>query len=358
MATTPKSNHYALILCGGSGPRLWPISDTSHPKPFLKIYSHKTLLEETYNRLTKTISPQNIYIISNEKYKSKLSKYKNVILEPEKKNTAMAILYACSIISKINPDAIISSFPADHYISKLDIFHTQLETAKKIALNSDKIVTFGVTPSSPNTSYGYIQIDKKNDQHYSVKKFIEKPDIKTVIQLITKKSLWNSGIYTFKISTLIEEFKKLQPDYYQLYQKISSSKITDIYKKSNNLSLDKAISEKTNSLVCIPVKFIWNDIGQWNTIHQQLPKTGKNFSILDPETNFLETNSSNCLISSTPKKLVGLVGVNNLAIIDTPEALLVCSIDKNDSWNVRDLVTKIVSSEKTKKYFLKNKNDK
>lgn len=358
MATTPRSNHYALILCGGSGPRLWPISDTSHPKPFLKIYSKKTLLEETYSRLTKTIPPQNIYVISNKKYKSKLAKYPNLILEPEKKNTAMAILYGCSIISQINPNAIISSFPADHYISKLDIFHSQLQAMKELASNSDKIVTLGISPTSPNTSYGYIQIDKKIDNHYLVKKFIEKPDTKTATQLIIKKSFWNSGIYTFKISTLIEELKKLQPDYYQLYQKISSSNIIDIYKKSNNLSIDNAISEKSNNLVCLPAKFIWNDIGQWNTIHQQLPKIGNNFSILNPQTNFLETNSSNCLVSGTSTKLIGLVGVNNLAIIDTPEALLVCSIDKNDSSHVRDLVTKIVSSQKTKKYFLKNKHDK
>jgi len=358
MATTPRSNYFALILCGGSGPRLWPLSTNSHPKPFLKLYSNNTLLEETYNRLTKIIPLQNIFIVSNKNYKSKLAKYPNLILEPEKRNTAMAILYGCSVISKINPQAIISSFPADHYISKLDIFHIQLKTVKKLAQTSNKIITLGITPFEPNTSYGYIQIDKKNGNYYSVKNFIEKPDSNTAIKLISQKSFWNSGIYTFKLSTLIDEFKKLQPDYYQLYLNISSNNIVDVYKKSNNLSIDNAISEKSNNLICLPAKFIWNDIGQWKTIHQQLPKIGNNFSTLNSQTNFLEINSSNCLISGSPKKLIGLVGVNNLAIIDTPEALLVCNIDKNNSQNVRDLVLKILSSNKTKKYFLKNEHDK
>lgn len=357
--------HYILILCGGTGPRLWPLSRKHNPKQFLSLFSKDSILEQTIKRAQRTVDTENIYIVSTGNYLNKIIKIaqkfnltKNIIIEPDKKNTALAILYATTRIKQIDPNAIISTLPSDHYIKNILRFKQSLNKAKRVAWQTGTIVTIGIKATGPNPSYGYISTKKKIEDYYTVSKFIEKPNPKRAQKLIEQGSHWNSGIYTFNISTLISEFEKLQPEYFKIFKKLEQNldypkKISQIYKESPDLPIDRAISEKSSKMTMLPATFDWSDIGEWKAIFLNSNKTKDNLAILDSKTQFLSTNSQNCLISGTDEKLIGLVGVDNLAIIDTPDALLVCNLDS--SFNVRDLVSLMVKHKKYKSYFLGKK---
>jgi mannose-1-phosphate guanylyltransferase len=354
--------HYIFILCGGTGPRLWPLSRKNNPKQFLSLIDKQSILEDTIKRAQRVVDTQNIYIVSNKSYFDKIVKIaknfdltKNIILEPEKKNTATAILYAVAKVKQKDPDAIISTLPSDHYIKNVARFKQNLNQAKMVAQSTNTIVTIGIKPTKPDSSYGYITVDQKIDDYFHVSKFTEKPDLITAKKLIDHNSYWNSGTYTFSISTIISEFEKLQPEYFQLFKDFEKNldypnKIEKLYQQSPDLSIDKAISEKSSKLSMVVATFDWSDIGEWETIFQTLPKKKDNNAVLNSKTQFLNVNSKNCLISGLDKKLIGLVGVDNLAIIDTPDGLLVCNL--NSSFNVRDLVSLIIKNKRYKKYFL------
>jgi len=362
MATT--SNHFIVILCGGTGPRLWPLSSANQPKQFLSLLSNKTLLEQTYSRCRKIVPAKNIFIVSNQRYQSKIDNIfkksiskSNLIYEPAKKNTATAILLAISHIQKINPQAVITTTPADHYIKRTLSFKKTILRATKLSQRYHQIITIGIKPSFPNISYGYIIPQLKNQSFSHVNLFIEKPDKDTALNLIKKGGFWNSGIYTFTIEDMISEFEKLQPEYFSLYQQLlqidlnNLAKVTSIYKKSPELPIDRAISEKSDRMSIIPATFDWSDIGEWKTIKQKSAADSSSNSVINNQTEFLAFNSKNCLVNGPKGKLIGLVGVDNLAIIDTPNGLLVCSLDQ--SYYVRDLVGQMVKNKKYKNYFLK-----
>lgn len=360
------SNHFAIILCGGTGPRLWPLSRVDHPKQFLKLFSENSILKDTFLRIKRIVPQENIFVVSNQKYANlirqdlgRLVRDENIISEPEKKNTAMAILYASTHIYQRNPDATITSFPSDHFISHLTNFDKDIKKATRLAQNGS-IVTIGIKPNSPSTSFGYIILDPKDKE--KVKTFIEKPNLSEAEKLISQNNcFWNSGIYTFKTSTLISEFQQHSKEYVPLYRKLLDNInrpqiIKKIYSLSPSLPIDTAISEKSHNMKMIKASFTWNDIGEWKSIYQELSKTGNNLALLSKDQKLVEINSKNCLISSQSQKLIGLVDIENLAIIDTPDALLVCNIATDGSFRVRDLVGKIVAHPKIKHYFT-GKND-
>jgi mannose-1-phosphate guanylyltransferase len=359
-----KTKHYIIILCGGTGPRLWPLSRVDRPKQFLNLFSENSLIKETFLRAKRIVPAENIYIVTNVKYFSLIKKnlrglvdVQNILSEPQKKNTAMAILYATAVISQKDPQAIIASFPSDHFISQLGKFDQDIKKSF-ISAQNNVIVTLGIKPTSPSSSFGYIQVNSQKQ----VQSFIEKPNVTLAQKLIQKNNCyWNSGIYVFSANTLINEFKLHSKEYIPLYNKVQESLehpkiIQKIYSLSPSLAIDVAISEKSKNMILIPATFNWNDIGEWKSIYQELPKTGNNFALLPKEVKFLEVNSKNCLISADSKKMIGLVDINNLAIIDTPDALLICNIANEGSFHVRDLVGKIVQNLKFKHFFT-GKND-
>lgn len=359
MVKKTKNSHFIVILCGGTGPRLWPLSRVERPKQFLNLFSENSLVKETFLRAKRIVPVQNIYLVTNIKYEKQirenlkgLALSQNILAEPEKKNTAMALIYASAIISQKDPDATVTSFPSDHFISQLVKFDRDIK--KSFTLAKERvIITFGIRPNSPSPSFGYILINPKNQ----VTEFIEKPSSTDAQKLIKKNNcFWNSGIYTFKINTLLEEFKLYTKDYLPLYNKLLDNLdhpkvIQKIYSLSPSLAIDVAISEKSQKLVLIPASFNWNDIGEWKSIFEELPKSGNNFALLPKNQKFVEVNSKNCLLVSDTKKMIGLVDVSNLAIVDTPDALLVCNIASDGSFHVRDLVTKIVSNLNLKHFF-------
>ncbi|HOZ80632.1 MAG TPA: sugar phosphate nucleotidyltransferase [Candidatus Woesebacteria bacterium] len=350
-------DHYFVILCGGTGPRLWPLSRASFPKPFLKLFSRKTLLEETFYRLKTISSKNNIYIVTNKKYQSLVKKTlgnqilpSHIITEPEKRNTAVASLYITSIISQKNPQAIITTLPSDHYLYPTSKFTHCLQKAYQIAKKKHSLVTIGQPASSPNPSYGYLLIN----QQFQVDQFIEKPDISSAKILIKKNAWWNLGIYTFSvptIETICQQHQKKLYSFYLELKKSNKNKIISLYQNIDSIAFDYAFSEKTKNFYLVPGNFQWSDIGEWKNLLNIIRQDTITSLSKSPIIN---QNSSNCLVSLSDHKMLGLVGVKDLAIIDTSDALLVC--DLNQSFSVRDLVAKIVSSPKTEKYFL-TKND-
>jgi mannose-1-phosphate guanylyltransferase len=351
MATTPK--HYFVILCGGTGPRLWPMSRADRPKQFLKLFNNKSLLEETYNRIRKIAPSKNIFIVSNKRYKDQLEKLlinkvpkENFLYEPLKRNTAMAITFTLSHLHKLDPDAIVTTTPSDHYVGKTLQFKKH-------------IVTVGVKATTPNPSYGYILPQQKNKNYSHVSFFIEKPDIDTAKKLIKKNCYWNTDIHTFRIKTMLSEFQKLHPEYFEFFEQLTKStdnkKIEAIFKKSPKLNINRAISEKSKQMMVVPATFDWSDVGEWKSIYLQLKGNLNGVSTLEKDNPFVTFQSKNCLLRTSNKKIIGLVGVENLAVIDTPDALLIC--DMNKSSHLRDLITKMVASKKHKDFFLKSNEE-
>lgn len=274
----------------------------------------------------------------------------------------MAFVYASTLIQKLNPRAVISFLPSDHFIKNPLDFKKSLDTAAALAKKHQKIVLLGSLPAFANPSYGYLLPNKKDKQHapaFPVVNFVEKPDPKAINELIKNAYLWNLGIYTFSASVLFAEIKKYQPAYFSLYQKLQKHPdnprlVNHVYTLSPALSIDYALAEKSKQLLVLPVNFIWSDVGEWKTIYQQLATDKQGFATLNPDTLFAQFDSQNCLLSARKNKLIGLVGVKDLTIIDTADALLVCQIQK--SFHVRDLISKIVSSKKTKSFYVA-KND-
>ncbi len=363
-----NKNHYIVILCGGTGPRLWPLSRVTHPKQFLNILSNDSLLVQTIKRCQNLVPKENIYLITNSRYSEKIQihtknfiKPGNIISEPSKKNTMLAILLACAVIKNKNSQAIVTSIPSDQYIEKIQFFEKDLQLTTAIATNHPLVVTIGYKPDHPNPSYGYILVSQKINNYYPVLNFVEKPKGQELQSILNQNSYWNTGVYTFQLDTLINETARLNPEYFKLYLKLeeypdNQKVIKKIYSISPSLPIDQVISEKSKNLVMIKARFFWNDIGEWKSIFQNSPKNKDNIAILNKTTQSATISSNNCLLSTDNKdKIIGLVGVSDLAIIDTDDALLICKLE--DSFYVRELIGKIVSHKKTEKYFLKSKND-
>jgi len=352
-----QAKHYIVILCGGTGPRLWPLSRTANPKQFLPLLGKQSLLQQTISRCQKIVPLSQIFLISNIKYLSKIKKHlgpkfpsQNIISEPDKKNTAMAILYAATIIQSKNPHSVITTLPSDHYIKNHPAFKKDLVKSARLAQKLDRLVILGTKALFANPSYGYVKA-----QNGQVSDFIEKPPLFKIPTLIAKKYYWNLGIYNFTPTRLFLEFQQCQPVYYRLYLKLknkilSDSLIKNIYRASPSLSIDTAISQKSKNLVLLPAKFDWSDVGEWKTIYHQLKKDRSGFAFLNSQTLLNQYQSKNCLVSGQKDKLIGLVGIENLTIIDTPDSLLICQTKK--SFRVRKLIGQIVKNKKHKKFFV------
>lgn len=360
MAETP--NHYIAILCGGTGPRLWPLSRADFPKQFLKLLSNKSLLQSTYDRALKIVPKNRIYIVTNSRFANQIKNQlphippSQILSEPEKKNTALAILYVTSLINLHDPNSIITTLPSDHHISDIKKFSKSIKTSVEFSAKNQKITLIGKTPEYPNPSFGYIVPKESFHQYFSVRKFVEKPKLPLLTKLIKDGALWNLGIYTFSPQVLFDQFRQYQKDKFSLYNLIITrpdvqTVVSKVYSQAENLPIDTAISEKSTNLQAISANFDWSDIGEWGSIFKQLPKTQNNIKSVSQTTLSYSQNSNNCLLSADPEKLIGLVGVSNLAIIDTSDALLVCNLD--DSLQVRDLISQIVSKKNTQNYFLK-----
>lgn len=339
---------YGVILAGGSGSRLWPLSRELYPKQLLKINTEKSLLEGTYLRLLSFIDEDKIINVTNQKHysdvKSQLDEIskKNVLLaEPTSKNTAPATSVCVKYILDKNGDDLVLIVPSDHLIKNDKLFRETIKIGEKYA-NDGYIVTFGAKPTSPQTGFGYIKIgkdfknEKKEKEAYLAAEFKEKPDEKNAKKYFKSgKYFWNSGIFLFKASIFMDALKKYAPDIYEVLSEFNFKKENSIdfmkFDKMPNISIDYAVMEHVKNLVVIPLKSDWNDLGCWESIYD-INKKNKDGNV--NIGNVISKDCKNSMLYSSQRLIAG-VGLDNILLVETADAILVC--DKNKTQEVKEV---------------------
>lgn len=327
---------YGIILAGGSGSRLWPLSRELYPKQLLNLNSDKSLLQATFERLKTCMEEDKIISITNTKHSSnvkmqlsELTTKPVVLSEPVAKNTAPAIVLAAKyIMQKSNSDPVIIVVPSDHLIEHNEKFLSTVKKGEKLA-QKGYIVTFGIEPDYPETGYGYINTSDKINDGYKVKEFIEKPDLETAKKYLHAGTyFWNSGIFMFKASVLFEETSKHAPEIAKLSQKfdfLNSSEIPFIeFDKMPSISIDYAIMEKSDKIALVKLESDWNDLGSWQSIYDVSEKD-KNGNVFIGHV--LDRDSKNSFVYAA-SKLVATIGLEDTVIVETEDAILACKKDR------------------------------
>ena len=355
--------NYAVIMAGGAGTRFWPKSRISRPKQFLSLFGKKTMLQKTIGRLQGFIDPKNVLVITNESYLQIVAdqapdlEEEHIIGETVARNTAPCVAAAAALLYKKDPDAVMIVLPADHEIGKPDEFIQTLKTAVSAAEKYNSLVTIGIHPDRPETGYGYIQRGEKplieNGAVYPVVKFEEKPNLERAEKFLKSGDyLWNGGIFIWKVSSIVDSFKKHMPEIYGLMNDLmdsdaTSGEIDHFYRSCPSISVDYGIMEKAENVQVVPGSFEWNDVGSWKAVHDLSEKDENRNAKGDANTFFHKT--SNSLIHSESNKLITLVGVENLAVVETEDSIMVINLD--NAQDVKEVYEKIKSDEE-KRGFL------
>jgi mannose-1-phosphate guanylyltransferase len=361
MEESYKQHLYALIICGGAGTRLWPRSRQKTPKQFLEnFYGEKTLFQQTMDRAKLLTDITKIFIVTLADFADEILQQspdilvKNIITEPFGKNTAMAVGIGASYIKKIDPKAVIMNFWSDAAIKDEDLFLKSLNLAAKTAFENNYLVAVGLKPTFPHTGLGYIEtngkIDESENEIYKVSSFKEKPDFKTAETFLEKGNyFWNTGIYVWSVETIFEAFSKYSPEIFKFLKKINEDigtnkereTVLDAYNNIESLPIDTAVSEKADNLLLVPASFGWSDIGDWKAAFdlKEKDQNGNVIQIFGPSGWYLSEGTKNCLIASEDK-LVVAIGVEDLIIVQTKDAILVCQKEKTQD------VKKIVNTLK------------
>ena len=350
---------YAVIIAGGSGTRFWPKSRANLPKQLLNITGQKTLIQDTVGRISSIISAENIWVITNEQhafetcYQLKKMGFppSQLLTEPIARNTSAAIGYSAKILSQRNPDAIMAVFPADHVITTIEPFLKLLKQAETIA-NENHLVTLGIKPTSPETGYGYIKQGKAIEENsFKVDRFIEKPDKLTAEKYLKEGSYyWNSGIFVWKVSTLLNEISLYLPKLHEQleeltsntapikgkypYQKLSESG-KKIFHSLESVSIDHGVMEKSTNVAVLPAEIEWNDVGTWTSL-AEISKNDSHGNVINGNVVSVENSDS---IIQAENRLVAALGLKNIIVVDTPDALLVCA--KERAQDIKKIVEKI-----------------
>ncbi len=325
-------------MAGGVGSRFWPVSTQDFPKQFHDMLgTGETLIQKTFNRLAKLIPEENIFILTNERYNDLVFEQlpsvtkRQVVLEPSMRNTAPCILYASLKIQKENENAVMIVAPSDHWIEDEAAFSNNVKTAFDFCEANDALMTLGITPTFPNTGYGYIEYDKSsNSEIKSVDQFREKPDYETAKTFLDQGNfLWNAGIFMWSVKTVVNTFRTNQPDLFKLFEsgynvyntEFEDDFIRENYGKAENISVDYAIMEKSSNVYVIPATFDWNDLGTWGSLYDKLDKDDRANAIVNSKV-LLEDAKGN-MIRSKKDKVVVVDGLNDYIIVDKDEVLLI-----------------------------------
>ena len=327
---------WAVVMAGGRGTRLWPLSRRKTPKPFLKLLPGRdSLLEETIKRLAPLIPNNRILVIGNQEHLQGLKKHapkipqNQIIGEPVSRNTAATVALGASLISRRDPNATILFLPADHWIGDKTKFHQTIKTAVRISNQKKSFSIFGVKPTFPSSSYGYIKVGKKvSNSVYPLKQFVEKPSVKRAKQFLrTGQFFWHAGIFLAPAKTILDAVRQLMPAFFLriLSLNVRKGKVipSKIFAALPNISFDYAILEKLKDAYLVRGDFNLCDVGTWKSFEDLWPKDGFQNSAMG---SYLAFNSRGNIVYSR-NKLICLQGIHDLVVIDTPDALLVSRKD-------------------------------
>lgn len=351
---------YAIIMAGGQGSGLWPLSRRNMPRQFVDIFGIGTMIERTVQRLSGIVPPDHIYIVTSSRGQALVSTLlpgfpmSNVLAEPLGRKTAPCIALATAFVKKRDPDAVTLVVRSDHLVEDNATFEKTIREGVQLALQKKELVTIGIRPDRPETTYGYMQVDIPASQRslspgqtttlHHVRAFAEKPDSRTAQEFVDSGDFfWNSGIFIWHIDVICRELEHWMPDLYRdllyMYEAIGSSKeqevIEDVYSWQHPVAIDCGVMEKSESVVMLEGQFGWMDLGNWDDMlsAQQVS------SIPDASgrvQNLIEVDTVNTIVHKPSSKAVCLVGVTDLIVVETDDALLICR--KGDSRGVRKAV--------------------
>ncbi len=348
------TNVFGVIMAGGVGTRFWPRSRERTPKQALEIVGKETMIQSTAARLKQRISPENLYVITNRTQRSLLAKQlpyvpeENILDEPVGRNTAPCIGLAALHIRRMDPSAVMIVVPADHVIQNDEAFLRVLEVAVETAAESGSLLTIGIQPRHPETGYGYIQIYTEESPHnpyasrgvMKVKTFAEKPNIQTAQRFLESGDfLWNSGMFVWRADAILSEIERLLPELHAELAKIDQaigspdypSAVDMAYGIIRSISIDYGVMEKSDRVFCIPGDFGWSDIGSWDEVYRISGKDSGGNTITG---TVIQKDTHNSFIYS-PDKVVATIGIDDLIIVNTDDALLICK--RGQSQDVKEI---------------------
>jgi mannose-1-phosphate guanylyltransferase len=348
---------YALIMAGGSGTRLWPLSRRDKPKQVLPLTEDRTLFQVTVERLNDLFRPDQIYVVAGPDLSELLHENtpqipkENFIVEPSGRNSGPAAGLGSSVIMQRDPEAVIAVLSADHHIANEDSFLEALRYAYDVA-HSGYIVTLGIHATYPATGFGYIQrgdaIGTCNElTAYASRGFTEKPNEETAKAFLASGMYsWNAGIFIWRAQQALAEFERQQPDMYALLKQIADSpdQLKTLWGQMKNLSLDYAIMEKAPKVAVIPVDIGWSDVGTWSALFDVLDRDKDGNATRSSNDGHIRMDTHGTLIVSD--RMVVTIGVDNLVIVDTEDAILVCNADRAE--DVKAVVQKLRDSGRDK----------
>lgn len=334
---------YALILAGGVGTRLWPHSRQSRPKQLLQLLSSRSMLQETVDRVEPLVPPERVIVMTNIDYVEAVRSQvpaispSNVIGEPAVRGTAAAIAYGALLIAARDPAATMFSLHADHHIADAGAFRQALQTAAAVA-SDDYLVTLGIRPAYADTGYGYIERGKELDVRegataYRVRRFTEKPDAAQAEAFVKSgRYYWNSGLFTWQVSTILDAFARHMPDTYAKLEPLAevigteqaAEALAEVWPTLRNETVDYGIMERAERVAVVPAEFGWSDVGTWDALYAVMAD-GAEVNVVSGDHLVLDTRGS--LIYGA-ERLIAAVGLNDLIIVDTGDAVLVCPRDR------------------------------
>jgi len=341
------------IMAGGVGERFWPLSRASCPKQLLNIVGDTPMITDTAERNFPAVQPENLYVITTRSQAEAIADAlpgvprENVIAEPYGRNTAPCIGLVSALLSARDPETILAVIPADHCIPDKELYARTISDAARIAVRENALVTIGITPQFPETGYGYIvagvPVESTTETAFSrVDRFVEKPPRKRAEELIAEgNAFWNAGMFVFRAADMLDAFRKYLPELYPGLVAIRdavgtpdcAALIEQVYDTAPSISIDYAIMEKADTVIVAHGKFKWDDVGSWSAASEHWPKDEHGNS---QRGDVLAVESENCVIGNYADGIIGMVGVKDLIVVRTGDAVLVCP--KNKAQDVKKLV--------------------
>ena len=342
-----RTNNHLVIMAGGVGSRFWPMSTSENPKQFIDVLGvGKSLLQLTVERFEGIVAPENIWVVTNQKYAAIVKQQlpdmpeSNILQEPCRRNTAPCIAYVSWRIKASDSKANIIVTPSDHIVMNTAEFQRVIKDCMKFTSETDAIVTLGMKPSRPETGYGYIQADLttsslRNKEIYRVDSFREKPNYQTAEEYIKKNNyFWNAGIFIWNVNTIVNAFRIYQPSMAKLFESLlpiygtekEQEIINERFPECESISVDYAIMEKAEEIFVCPADFGWSDLGTWGSLYEQSKKDLYGNVSIGPDINLIE--SHNCIVHTTQEKKVVIQGLDNCIVAENNNTLLICKLSE------------------------------